>query len=104
MSDRVERGDADARAFRRLDHVQGAPIEHLPHGSGDVQQGLPILLDDLITGLRSAGGYADLGLSDVLVHHGVEMENRTLRVLHVEEELFRLFDYRDHLPPRPPAQ
>jgi hypothetical protein len=69
-----------------------------------VQQGLPILLDNLITGLRFAGGYTDLGLSGVLVHHGVEMENRTLQVLHVEEELFRLFDYRDHLPPRPPAQ
>ena len=104
MSDRVERGDADARAFRRLDHVQGAPIERLARGSGDVQQGLHILLDALITGLRFAGGYTDLGLSGVLVHHGVEMENRTLRVLHVEEELFRLFDYRDHLPPRPPAQ
>ncbi len=46
-----------------------------------MQQGLPILLDALITGLRFAGGYADLGLSDVLVHHGAETENRTLRVL-----------------------
>jgi hypothetical protein len=82
---------------------QGAPIERLARGSGDVQQGLPILLDDLITGLRSAGGYADLGLSGVLVHHGVETEHRTLRVLDVEEELFRLFDYRDQLPPSPPA-
>ena len=68
-----------------------------------MQQGLPILVDALTTGLRFAGGDADLGLSGVLVHHGVETEHRTLRVLDVEEELFRLFDYRDQLLPSPPA-
>ena len=52
-----------------------------------MQQGLLILLDNLITGLRFAGGYTDLGLSGVLVHHGVEMENRTLRVLELGTRL-----------------
>ena len=38
-----------------VDRVQGAAVERLAHGGGDVQQGLSLVLDYLISAHRFAG-------------------------------------------------
>ncbi len=69
---RVGGGNADARTFGRIDRIQGAAVKRLAHGAGDVQYGLPVVLDHLIVTYRFASGDADLGLAGVLVHHRIQ--------------------------------
>jgi hypothetical protein len=41
-------GDANARSVGRIDRIEGAAVKRLAHGTGDVQHGLPVVLDHLI--------------------------------------------------------
>jgi uncharacterized alkaline shock family protein YloU len=64
-------GDANARSFGRIDRIEGAAVKCLAHGTGDVQHGLPVVLDHLIVTHRFASGDTDPGLAGVLVYHRV---------------------------------
>src|SRR5918998_3942889 len=93
---RVGSSNANGRSFGRIDRIEGAAVKRLAHGTGDVQHGLPVVLDYLIVTHRFASGDTDLGLTSVLVHHRIQPEHRVVRTIDAEEELLGLFGYRDH--------